>query len=58
MASSVSVHLCYTVHQYKENHCLVEGPLSNLKESLMQFSKPRQLTNSLNPGSHFMKTGK
>ena len=56
MASSVN--LCCTVHQCKENHCLVEGPLSNLKESLMQFSKPRQLTNSLNPGSHFMKTGK
>ena len=44
----------HLLHHYKENHCLVEGPLTNLKESLMQFSKPRKLVNSLNPGSHFM----
>ena len=35
---------------------MVEGPLSNLKESLMQFSKPKKLTNAMNPGSHFMST--
>ena len=46
----------HLLHHYKENHCLVEGPLTNLKESLMQFSKPRKLTNTLNPGSHFMNT--
>ena len=46
----------HLLHHYKENHCLVEGPLTNLKESLMQFSKPRKLVNSLNPGSHFMNT--
>ncbi len=34
----------------------MEGPLSNLKESLMQFSKPRKLVNAMNPGSHFMNT--
>merc|ERR1719228_2022364 len=46
----------HLLHHYKENHCLVEGPLTNLKESLMQFSKPKTLMNSQNPGSHFMKT--
>ena len=46
----------HLLHHYKENHCLVEGPLTNLKESMMQFSKPRKLVNSLNPGSHFMNT--
>ena len=30
--------------------------MSNLKESLMQFSKPRKLVNAMNPGSHFMNT--
>ena len=28
---------------------LVEGPLNNLKESMIQFSKPKKLTNSINP---------
>ncbi|EDQ92857.1 uncharacterized protein MONBRDRAFT_650, partial [Monosiga brevicollis MX1] len=28
---------------YKENGCLVEGPLSNLKPCMMQFSRPRPL---------------
>lgn len=41
---------------YKENKVLVEGPLNNLKESMIQFSKPRKMINSLNPGSHFMQT--
>ena len=47
----------HLLHHYKEARCLVEGPLTNLKESLIQFSKPRKLVNSLNPGSHFMNTG-
>jgi len=46
----------HLLHHMKESRCLVEGPLSNLKESLIQFSKPRKLLNSLNPGSHFMNT--
>lgn len=41
---------------YKENRVLVEGPLNNLKESLIQFSKPRKLINTVNPGGHFMST--
>lgn len=41
---------------YKEQKVLVEGPLTNLKESLIQFAKPKKLTNSDNPGSHFMTT--
>lgn len=41
---------------YKENKVLVEGPLNNLKESLIQFSKPRKMVNSFNPGGHFMQT--
>ena len=48
----------HLLHHYKEARCLVEGPLTNLKECLIQFSKPRKLINSLNPGSHFMNTGK
>ncbi|KAI1296879.1 Regulator of nonsense transcripts 1 [Halotydeus destructor] len=39
---------------YKENKVLVEGPLNNLKESMIQFSKPRKMVNAFNPGSHFM----
>lgn len=39
---------------FKEQKCLVEGPLNNLKESLIQFSKPRKLVNSTNPGGRFM----
>ncbi|XP_078488507.1 regulator of nonsense transcripts 1 [Ciona intestinalis] len=39
---------------FKEQRALVEGPLGNLKESLMQFSKPRKLTNVLNPGGRYM----
>lgn len=27
---------------FKENGCLVEGPLSNLKQSMVQFAKPRK----------------
>ncbi|KAI9372596.1 P-loop containing nucleoside triphosphate hydrolase protein [Aspergillus egyptiacus] len=32
---------CLLQH-FKERHCLVEGPLSNLQESLIQFSRPKQ----------------
>lgn len=39
---------------YKESKVLVEGPLNNLKESLIQFSKPHKMTNPINLGSHFM----
>ena len=41
---------------YKEQRVLVEGPLNNLKESMIQFSKPKKLTNNLNPGARFMST--
>jgi len=41
---------------YKESKVLVEGPLNNLKESLIQFSKPRKMVNPLNLGAHFMLT--
>ncbi|KAJ5901961.1 hypothetical protein N7495_002489 [Penicillium taxi] len=30
------------LQHFKERHCLVEGPLSNLQESLIQFSRPKQ----------------
>lgn len=39
---------------YKEQKVLVEGPLNNLKESMIQFSKPKKLTNPLNPGARYM----
>lgn len=39
---------------YKEQHVLVEGPLNNLKESMIQFSKPKKLINPLNPGGRYM----
>lgn len=38
---------------YKENKVLVEGPLNNLKECMIQFSKPRKLVNRSNPVSFF-----
>jgi regulator of nonsense transcripts 1 len=41
---------------YKEQKVLVEGPLNNLKESQIQFSKPKQIVNTSNPGTHFMST--
>ena len=46
----------HLLHHFKEKKVLVEGPLTNLKESMMQFSKPKRLVNSANPGSHFMNT--
>ncbi|XP_053671419.1 regulator of nonsense transcripts 1 homolog [Anopheles nili] len=39
---------------YKDKRVLVEGSLNNLKESLIQFTKPKKIINTLNPGSHFM----
>lgn len=35
---------------------LVEGSLNNLKESLIQFQKPKKIVNTLNMGAHFMTT--
>ncbi|KAF5388908.1 hypothetical protein D9757_005076 [Collybiopsis confluens] len=32
----------YLLTHYKEKSCLVEGPLSNLQPSMIQFSKPRR----------------
>lgn len=39
---------------YKERKLLVEGSLNNLKESMIQFAKPKKIINTLNPGTHFM----
>lgn len=41
---------------YKEQKVLVEGPLNNLKESMIQFAKPKKIINTANPGTHFMST--
>lgn len=43
----------HLLNYYKEQKVLVEGPLNNLRESLMQFSKPRKLVNTINPVSFF-----
>ena len=42
---------------YKEQKVLVEGPLNNLKESMIQFSKPRKLINAANPVSDLTEIG-
>ncbi|KAF2596070.1 hypothetical protein F2Q68_00010989 [Brassica cretica] len=34
---------------YKEHECLVEGPLNNLKQSMIQFQKPRKMYNDRRP---------
>lgn len=39
---------------YKDRKVLVEGSLNNLKESLIQFHKPKKIVNTMNIGSHFM----
>lgn len=39
----------HLLNNYKEQRVLVEGPLNNLKESMIQFSKPRKLINASNP---------
>lgn len=41
---------------YKEKKVLVEGALNNLKESMIQFAKPKKIVNTFNPGQHFMST--
>lgn len=41
---------------YKDRKVLVEGSLNNLKESLIQFQKPKKLVNTMNMGAHFMST--
>ncbi|KAK2552912.1 Regulator of nonsense transcripts 1 [Acropora cervicornis] len=46
----------HLLNYYKENKALMEGPLNNLKESMIQFSKPRKLVNRTNPGGRFMST--
>ena len=46
----------HLLHFYKENRVLIEGALNNLKESMMQFPKPKKPINSFNPGQHFMST--
>ncbi|GHJ90272.1 hypothetical protein NliqN6_6674 [Naganishia liquefaciens] len=35
----------YLLTHYKERNCLVEGPLSNLQVSMIQFSKPKKSLN-------------
>lgn len=39
---------------YKEKKVLVEGSLNNMKESMIQFAKPKKIVNTFNPGQHFM----
>ncbi|CAN8267228.1 unnamed protein product [Cochlearia groenlandica] len=34
---------------YKEHECLVEGPINNLKQSMVQFQKPRKIYNDRRP---------
>lgn len=46
----------HLLNYYKENKTLMEGPLNNLKESMIQFSKPRKLVNRTNPGGRFMSS--
>ncbi|KAK3256589.1 Regulator of nonsense transcripts 1-like protein, partial [Cymbomonas tetramitiformis] len=38
---------------FKENDCLVEGPLNNLKQSMVQFQKPKRNWNNLVPTPTF-----
>lgn len=46
----------HLLNDFKDQHLLMEGPLSNLKESAIQFTKPRKLVNTANPGGRFMST--
>lgn len=41
---------------YKEKKVLCEGSLNNLKESMIQFAKPKKIINTFNPGQHFMSS--
>merc|ERR1719507_1925779 len=45
----------HLLQHYKDNGLLLEGPLNNMKQSLIQFPKPKKIINVANPGSHFMK---
>ena len=44
------------LNYYKEQNVLVEGAITNLRASLIQFPKPKKITNLINPGAHFMRT--
>jgi regulator of nonsense transcripts 1 len=46
----------HLLQHYKDNGLLLEGPINNMKQSLMQFPKAKKPVNTMNPGSHFMKT--
>lgn len=46
----------HLLQHYKDNGLLLEGPLNNMKQSLIQFPKPKKIINVANPGSHFMKS--
>jgi hypothetical protein len=37
------------LNHFKEARCLVEGPLSNLKQSMVQLSKPKKVRTTLIP---------
>ncbi|KAI7697560.1 hypothetical protein SSS_03029 [Sarcoptes scabiei] len=43
----------HLLHFYKDSRVLVEGPLNNLKESLIQFNKPRKMVNPIINNSKF-----
>lgn len=44
----------YLLTHYKEKSCFVEGPLSNLQPSMIQFSKPKKsLSRALDPFRRF-----
>lgn len=40
---------------YKENKVLVEGPLNNLKESMIQLNRPRRMINHFVPGNNYLR---
>ena len=44
----------HLLNHFKDQHLLVEGPLTNLQESMIQFSKAKRMVNLANPGGHFM----
>jgi len=44
----------HLLNYYKGKNVLVEGPLNNLKASLIQLPKPKQFVSTTNPGSYFM----
>lgn len=37
------------LNHFKENQCLVEGPLSNLKQSMQQLTKPKRVSHPVFP---------